>query len=351
MEKLRKKEAPELVDELLREAVALKASDLYWIPGRKTVSVISKVDGIQRKIREIDSETGAQCVARIKVMAQLLSYRSQVSQDGVIRDEKTFPGVEFRVGVMPSVFGERIDLRLVDKNAGPKTLDELNFEPSVVAKLREILRRPSGLIVLTGPTGCGKTTTIYALVRELLKEKSGEDASIISIEDPVESLVDGITQVSLSRTSDEWNYPLALRAALRQDIKTLVIGEMRDPEVVKVALDAAFTGHRVISSFHAGDIPSVYARILHQGFEPFLVASAISGILSQRLLSKSDGSGRLPLAAALLPDDSWRDFIISKPSLAELKARMDSMPEASLEAAAKRLLQQRLIDPKEAQLL
>ena len=342
-------EAPETVDGILREAVALKASDIYWIPGKDSFSVLCKVDGVQRKLRSIDPATGLQCATRLKVMAQLLSYRSQVAQDGVIRDAAAFPGIEFRVAIMPTVHGERVNLRLVDKSSGPKRLDELNFEPNILAKLKDMLRRPSGLIILTGPTGCGKTTTIYAMLRELLKD-SGEDASIISIEDPVESLIDGISQVSLSKANAEWNYQLALRAALRQDIKTLVIGEMRDPEVVKVALDAALTGHRVISSFHAGDIPSVYARILHQGFEPFLVASTISGILSQRLLPMPSGSGRIPLAAALVPDDSWRDFILTEPSLAELRKRIESIPEASLQAAANSLCEKRRIEVKEAQL-
>jgi len=335
------------VDKALREAIALKASDICWLPGRGSMAVICKVDGLQRRLCELGSEEGAQCVARLKVMAQLLSYRSQVSQDGVIRDDASFPGIELRVGVMPTVHGERANLRVIDKATGPKTLDELNFEPQMLSCLKKMLRRPSGLIILTGPTGCGKTTTIYAMVRELLKG-CGEDSSVISIEDPVESLIDGISQVSLSRSSEEWNYALALRAALRQDIKTLVIGEMRDPEVVKVALDAALTGHRVISSFHAGDIPSVYARILNQGFEPFLVASSISGIVSQRLLPGSSGAGRVPLAAALIPDDSWRDFIISSPSLAEMRRRIESIPDASLQAAARRLIENKLIPSMEA---
>jgi len=342
-------EAPELVDEILREAVALKASDVYWTPGRNSYAVLCKVDGVHRPLRKLEPAMGTQCVARLKVMAQLLSYRSQVAQDGVIRDEASFPGVEFRAGTMPTAFGERLNLRLVDKGAGPKTLDELNFESGVLAALKEMLKRPSGLIILTGPTGCGKTTSIYAMIRELLKGKE-TDPSIISIEDPVESVIDGVSQVSLSKANEEWNYPLALRAALRQDVKTLVIGEMRDSEVVRVALEAALTGHRVISSFHAGDIPSVYARILHQGFEPFIVASSISGILSQRLVP-GKGGGRVPLAATLLPDDAWRDFILSKPGLADLRSRIESIPEANLQAAALRLVSKGVVDFKEAQLL
>jgi len=345
-----KLEPPKIVDRILNEAVALHASDIYWLPEGDIYSVRCKINGEQKVLYSISSETGVQCTSRIKVMAQLLTYRNQISQDGVIKDDAGFGNVEFRVAVMPTVNGERITVRILDKAMTPQYLDELHFAPEVVSQLQTMLSKNSGMIVLTGPTGCGKTTTIYALVRELLKNNQ-DPASIISIEDPVECRIPGISQVSLSKAGEEWNYPLALRAALRQDVKTLVIGEMRDREVVKVALDAALTGHRVITTFHAGDIPSVYARILHQGFEPFLVASAITGIVSQRLLKSKLGETRIPLAALLVPDDAWKDFIIANPALSELRKKIKEYPMAHLQNVAEKMAAAGMIDVKDAYLL
>jgi type IV pilus assembly protein PilB len=343
-------EPHKIVERVLNEAVALHASDIYWLPEGEQYSVRCKINGEQRVLYNISAEAGAQCTSRIKVMAQLLTYRNQISQDGVIKDDAGFGNVEFRVAVMPTVNGERITVRILDKAMTPQQLDDLHFAPEVVSRLRDMLSKNSGMIVLTGPTGCGKTTTIYALVRELLKNDQ-DPASIISIEDPVECRIPGISQVSLSKAGEEWNYPLALRAALRQDVKTLVIGEMRDREVVKVALDAALTGHRVITTFHAGDIPSVYARILHQGFEPFLVASAITGIVSQRLLKAKQGETRIPLAALLVPDDAWKDFIIANPALSELRKKIKEYPMAHLQHVAEQMAADGMIDVKDAYLL
>ncbi|MFA7186436.1 MAG: ATPase, T2SS/T4P/T4SS family [Victivallales bacterium] len=343
-------EAHKIADMILAEAVSIAASDIYILPAEHSCAVRARAGGRQVDICELPSDKGLQCISRIKVMAGLLTYRSQVSQDGVIVDESLFPGVEFRVSVMPSIFGERTTVRVLDKTRIPLYLEELNFTPEILAALKTMLSKNSGMIVLTGPTGCGKTTTIYAMIRELIRNNQ-DPSSIISIEDPVESIIEGITQVSLSKMSDEWNYERALRAALRQDVRTIVIGEMRDKDVVKVALDAALTGHRVITTFHAGDIPSVYARILHQGFEPFLAASAITGILSQRLVPSADGNSQIPLAALLEPDDGWRNFIIGNPGLAELRKKIYSYPRADLPQIAEKMAEQGIISKKDAYLI
>ena len=350
MKNLEKYEAHEIIDIILREAVKRKASDIYLLPDNQGYKICCRVDGVQSKLGQIDSIKGQQAATRLKVMSKLLTYRSQVAQDGVIKDQDNYPGIEFRVAVMPSVDGERVTVRILDKSHVPQYLDELGFSDKTVEHLREMLLRPNGMIVLTGPTGCGKTTTIYAMIRELIRSNQ-DPASIISIEDPVESRIDGITQVSLSKVSEEWNYALALRAALRQDVKTLVIGEMRDAEIIKVALDAALTGHRVITTFHAGDIPAVYTRILHHGFEPFLVASAISGVVSQRLLKRATGNGQIPLTSVLTPDDSWRDFIMRAPALSEIRKFIANYPGADLRSVALEMAEQKLIAQKDIYLL
>lgn len=343
-------EPHEIVDVILREAVEQRASDIYFLPGRDNCKICLRVNGIQKVMHSIDSTAGGQCTTRLKVMSNLLTYRSQVAQDGVIKDSGRFPNVEFRVAVMPTVDGERVTVRILDKTHTPQFLEELNFSPEAVDELKLMLEAPGGMIVLTGPTGCGKTTTIYAMVRELLRNKQ-DPASIISIEDPVESRISGISQVSLSKADEQWNYAQALRAALRQDVKTLIIGEMRDAEIIKVALDAALTGHRVITTFHAGDIPAVYTRILHHGFEPFLVASAITGIVSERLLKARDSEKQVPLVATLRPDDSWKEFIMQRPALTEIRKHIGSYPQACLRKVAVEMAEKELIEAKDVYLL
>lgn len=336
----------EIVDAILQYAVEHEASDIYWLPGAEQYQIKLRIAGRQSQLTTVPLDSGLQCITRIKVLAGLLTYRSQIDQDGVIHDYQPVSGSEFRVAVMPTIHGERITLRIQTKSRQPQHLEELNFSAPIVAQLKTMLQKQHGMIVLTGPTGCGKTTTIYAMIRELLRNDQ-DPASIISIEDPVECRIEGISQVSLGRSSDEWNYTQALRAALRQDVKTLIIGEMRDPEIVKVALEAAMTGHRVITTFHAGDIPAVYTRILHQGFEPFLVASAITGIVSQRLLPTLEPDKLIPVVAVMEPDERWQELILNNGGLGELRQAVKAYPLADLTVAAEQLVEQKRIDAKQ----
>jgi len=308
-----KRDPVAFVDGILETAIAENASDIYLVPLSSSYSVRIRVEGIQREIDGLPIEFGERCVARIKALAGMLSYRTSVAQDGVIRAE-----AEFRVATMPTIRGERAAIRIFRGSDAPMPLDELGFDSGTEAALRRVALRPEGLAILTGPTGSGKTTTIYAMIRSLV-ETERDPASIITIEDPVERTIEGVSQSSIT---NEWSYADALRAALRQDVKTLVIGEMRDREVVRVALDAALTGHRVITTYHAGDVPSVFARLLHQGFEPFLVAAAVSGVVSQRLVPGEDKKRR-PAASVLEMDDDWRGFIASAPSLREIRGKFE----------------------------
>ena len=241
------------------------------------------------------------------------TYKTRAAQDGIIRRDHC----ELRIATLPSNFGERLSIRLLLQTQGPRHLHDLGLKDEQVAALQRICKQESGLVILTGPTGSGKSTTIYAMIRELLRHDA-DPASIITLEDPVECEIPGITQVTVSDRSD-LTYSDALRAALRQDVKTLIIGEMRDKEVIRATLDAAMTGHRVITTFHAGDIPSVYSRILHQGFEPFIVASAITGVVSQRL-APDGGEMQISEMDILEPTDNWRDLILSNPTLSALRA-------------------------------
>ena len=341
-------EPPEFVEKLLRDALAANASDIYMLPGRDALVVRCKTPAGERELAILPRDYGSQCVARVKVLASILTYRTSIAQDGAIHGRDGFEGVELRVATLPTLFGERVTIRVLTQGQTPKRLAELGFADVAVERLLRLLRRPTGLLVFTGPTGSGKTTTIYALLRELL-DLGENPSSIITIEDPIECEIDGITQIQIRRDDEEWNYLQALRAALRHDVKTLVIGEMRDAEVVRVVLDAALTGHRVITTYHAGDIASVYARMLHQGFEPFLIAAAVTGVVSQRLFHSAAGEAAVPVAAVLEVDDPWRDRVIDNPGLTELRRRVAEIPGADLEAELRALIESgALVSPEKA---
>ena len=342
---------PELVTRLLAEAVAASASDLFWIPGVETVTVRLKSSREVRTVAELPAEYGLQCVNRLKVLAGMLTYRTGVAQDGVIRDVPGLPaGAELRLASLPTMHGERISIRILDRKRVPEQLDGLGYAPDVLVQIRALLARPQGLVIMTGPTGSGKTTAMYAMLRELLAT-GADPASVVSIEDPVECEITGISQVQVTRSGEEWGYAQALRAALRHDVKTLLIGEMRDREIVRVALDAALTGHRILTTFHAGDVPSVYARLLHFGFEPFLVAAAVTGVMAQRLCQRQDSTSLIPVAAVLQARDEWRDFVLSNPGLDALRRQVRTMPGADLAQAAASLAAQGLITRPQAALL
>jgi type II secretory ATPase GspE/PulE/Tfp pilus assembly ATPase PilB-like protein len=297
----------------------------------------------------------------------MLTYRSSVAQDGVIRGLAGAPDTEFRLATLPTIHGERVTIRLLTAGASMASVDALGMTPPAAEALKNMVQHPNGMVILTGPTGSGKTTTIYACIRHLL-DLEEDPASIVSIEDPVENDFGVISQVSVTRGTDEWGYATALRAALRQDVKTLLVGEMRDASVVRMTLEAALTGHRVLTTFHAGDIAAVYARMLHLDFEPFLVASAITGVVNQRLLNRlcpacrrqvparttfcreagieeaweADGcdacefrgtAGRIPVASMLCADDAWCDLVASRPPLAALREAAASRPMGTLRAA------------------
>ena len=303
------KQPQEFVEELLLAALQSGASDVYILPGSSGCNVRMRRDGLQEHVADLAPDYGEQCVARIKVLSGLLTYKTKTAQDGSISGLDRTPDCEMRVSVMPSSHGERVAIRILQSGRGPLYIEDLGFAPEIQESLRRMLERASGMIVLTGPTGSGKTTTIYALIRELLR-RDQDPASIITIEDPIECEIEGITQTEVSADTS-WSYAHALRAALRQDVKTLVVGEMRDADVVKVTLDAALTGHRIITTYHAGDIVSVYTRMLHHGFEPFLVASAITGVISQRLIASP--AGMVPKVDILATDAPWREFVATNP--------------------------------------
>jgi type II secretory ATPase GspE/PulE/Tfp pilus assembly ATPase PilB-like protein len=340
-------EATEIVRSVLDRAVAENATDVYWIPLANGVKVRFRVSGVQHDVVALSGPVGEQCVTHVKVLGGLLTYRTSTAQDGVIRWDDGM--TEMRVASMPTHFGERLTIRLLSVDQTPEHLEDLGFLPDVEDGIRQALTRQDGMVILTGPTGSGKSTTIYALIRELIRNDR-DPSSIITLEDPIERVIGGISQVSVKSNDESWNYELALKAALRQDVKTLVIGELRDPHIAKVALDAALTGHRVITTYHAGDVAGVYTRLLHHGFEPFLIASAITCVMTQRLIAGTDNQV-VPIGAILRPDDEWRDMICGNPSIPMLRDGLKARPLADIRQQAERLLKSNVISKRQAALV
>ena len=306
---------PHQVEKLLQAAITQNASDIYFLPYEESCLCRFKVNGIQKDVLTLGREAGLQCITRVKVLAGLLTYVTKSAQDGSFEFENS----SFRCASIPTIHGERLTLRVLNSGNNLLYLDDLGYSDSSLSAMKDIVRSKQGLILLTGATGSGKTTSIYALLRELL-EAEQDHSSVISLEDPVEQKMDGISQVEIT---EDWGYAEALKASLRQDVKTLLIGELRDQEVVRVALDAALSGHRIISTYHAGDIVSIFSRLLHTGFEPFLIAGAISGCISLSLEYDNNNNCYRPLAKCFKVDDSWRDLILRKPGMEELRKAIE----------------------------
>jgi type II secretory ATPase GspE/PulE/Tfp pilus assembly ATPase PilB-like protein len=319
----------QFAERLLMDAVQCGASDVYLIPGEDGLAVRRRERGVENRIETISRDAGERVVARLKVLAGLPGYIKTEPQSGSIHHLSACPGAEWRLSIMPTRNGERVAIRVVTAEVPFSYPGDLGLPDSVRDMLNQSIRMEAGLTILTGPTGCGKTTTVYALVREILRRENCH-AGVMTLEDPIEQILPGVSQTAV-RVLDGFGYAEGLRAALRQDVKTLVIGEMRDPEVVRVALDAALSGHRIITTYHAGDVASVFARMLHHGAGSYLVAGAVAGVFTQRLIPVRGQSHRRVAAAGLLPDDAWCEFMADGPGLARIRKRLEQdYPEAVL---------------------
>lgn len=270
------------VDLIISQGAYHVASDIHFEPWSDGLSIRYRIDGILQQIAMIPREFQSKIVARIKVLGDLIVYRKDVPQDGRIDLEKTSCGRPMRVSTVPTVKGEKTVIRLLGDTQELYHLDTLGFQPAVVAKLREIITRSQGTLLLTGPSSSGKTTTIYALLREMMTLQENT-TNIVTIEDPVEYSMDRISQIQVN-PHVEFTFANALRSILRQDPEVIMVGEIRDIETAKMGIQAGLTGHFVISTIHSGTAAGVFTRLLDMGIEPFLVASSLSGVLAQRLI-------------------------------------------------------------------
>jgi len=270
------------VDMAISQGAYHGASDLHFEPWSEQISLRYRIDGILQQVAVVPREFQAKLTARIKVLADLVVYRKDVPQDGRIDSDKTACGRPMRVSTIPTVKGEKLVIRILGESQDLYRLEGLGFTPKVVQTLQEIVTLTQGTLLLTGPSSSGKTTTIYALLRELtLMQKN--TINIVTIEDPVEYTMDRISQIQVNAHVD-FTFATALRSILRQDPEVIMVGEIRDVETARMAIQAGLTGHFVISTIHSGTAAGVFTRLLDMGIEPFLIASSLSGVLAQRLV-------------------------------------------------------------------
>lgn len=270
-----------LLNSLIRQAVQLGASDIHIEPLEKNLRIRFRVDGELREMMQIDNNGHSAIVTRIKIIGNMDIAEKRVPQDG--RVEMTVDGrvIDMRLSVMPTVYGEKIVIRLLDRNATVISKHDLGFSVDNMALLEQIIQNPHGIILVTGPTGSGKTTTLYTILREL----NIIGRNIITIEDPVEYRLNGVNQSQVNVKAG-YTFASGLRSILRQDPDIIMIGEIRDAETAEIAVRAAITGHLVLSTIHTNDAVSTISRLMDMGIEPYMVSSSMVGVIAQRLVRR-----------------------------------------------------------------
>lgn len=281
-----------LINAMLAEAIKEAASDIHIETFEKVLSIRFRVDGVLREVLQPSRKLAPLLVSRIKVMARLDIAEKRVPQDGRISLRIGGRAVDVRVSTMPSSHGERVVLRLLDKNATRLDLHSLGMTAANHANFRRIIERPHGIILVTGPTGSGKSTTLYAGLQEL----NGKERNILTVEDPIEFDIDGIGQTQVN-TKVDMTFARGLRAILRQDPDVVMIGEIRDQETAAIAVQASLTGHMVLSTLHTNTAIGAVTRIRDMGVEPFLISSSLLGVLAQRLVRTLCKTCRQPYEA------------------------------------------------------
>ncbi|MGL5291741.1 MAG: type II secretion system ATPase GspE [Vibrionaceae bacterium] len=270
-----------LINAMLGEAIKEGASDIHIETFEKTLSIRFRVDGVLREVLSPSRKLAPLLVSRIKVMGKLDIAEKRVPQDGRISLRIGGRAVDVRVSTMPSSHGERVVLRLLDKNATKLSLESLGMTPSIKEGFQVLLKRPHGILLVTGPTGSGKSTTLYAGITEL----NGPERNILTVEDPIEFDIEGIGQTQVN-AKVEMTFARGLRAMLRQDPDVVMVGEIRDLETAQIAVQASLTGHLVISTLHTNTSVGAITRMRDMGIEPFLISSSLLGVLAQRLVRR-----------------------------------------------------------------
>lgn len=282
-EKITEADSPivRLVNQLLSNAGTSKASDIHIDPQETKVVIRYRIDGMLRVERVLPKHMQNVLTARIKIMANLDITENRVPQDGRFKVNLDFHPVDLRVSTMPTVYGEKIVLRLLDMGSTLNDINKLGFNSLNLNRFNNMITRPNGIVLITGPTGSGKSSTLYAALNKL----NSDEVNIITIEDPVEYQIEGINQIQVNPNVG-MTFAAGLRSILRQDPNIIMVGEIRDKETAEVAVRASLTGHLVLSTLHTNDALTSVSRLIDMGVEPFLVASSLSGVVSQRLVRK-----------------------------------------------------------------
>ena len=270
-----------LINAILTEAVREGASDIHFEPFARTLRVRLRVDGVLREVLRPKAALAPLLVSRIKVMARLDIAEKRVPQDGRISLRVAGRPVDVRVSVLPSGHGERVVMRLLDQQAGRLSLTEIGFEPAERERLLSWIAEPHGIVLVTGPTGSGKTTTLYAALSHL----NEASRNIMTVEDPIEYFLEGISQTTVN-TKVDMSFARGLRAILRQDPDVVMVGEIRDLETARIAVQASLTGHLVLSTLHTNSAIGAVTRLVDMGIEPFLIASTLLATTAQRLVRR-----------------------------------------------------------------
>jgi general secretion pathway protein E len=274
-----------LVKYLLLDAINAKASDIHIEPWESTLVVRIRLNGVLTELIHLPLEWLEKISGRFKVLGNLVTYTVGLPQEGHAPADPDLGGCEQRISIFPTVRGEKIVVRIFDPSHRSFDLGALGFDDDILQKFVKLITRPSGLILLTGPTGSGKTTAIYSALYTLV-QRAGSTMSIATVEDPVEFSLPMVAQAQVN-LAQEFTYPKALRSLMRQDPQVIMVGEIRDPETAAIAVQAGLTGHLVISTIHSGSTAGVFARLMNMEIEPFLLASSVTGVLGLRLIRKN----------------------------------------------------------------
>ena len=277
------------VDLVLQEGVKAKASDIHFEPFEHEFRIRLRIDGSLYEMAPPPKNLASAVIARVKVLSSLNIAERRIPQDGRIKTTISGRQIDLRVSTLPTQFGESVVLRILDKSVVNLSLEALSMQDDIKEGIRGMVGRPNGIFIVTGPTGSGKTTTLYSA----LKEVNTEDVKILTAEDPVEYEVECIMQVPINHQVG-LTFAAALRSFLRQDPDTIMVGEIRDIETAQIAVQASLTGHVVLSTLHTNDAPGAVTRLIDMGLEPFLISASLEGVLAQRLLRRICKTCRTP---------------------------------------------------------
>jgi type IV pilus assembly protein PilB len=270
-----------LVNQILQLAVEQRASDIHIDPQETKILVRYRIDGMLRTDRALPKHMQSMLTARIKILANMDITEHRIPQDGRIKMNVDFHPVDLRVSTLPTIYGEKIVIRILDLGAALNDIHKLGFNQLNLQRFIELIERPNGIVLITGPTGAGKSSTLYAALNHL----NSDEVNIITIEDPVEYQIEGVNQIQVNPNVG-LTFAQGLRSILRQDPNIIMVGEIRDRETAEVAIRASLTGHLVLSTLHTNDALSTITRLIDMGIEPFLVATSLAGVVSQRLVRR-----------------------------------------------------------------